>query len=427
MKIASATASFLSFASLTASADNKFHLRKLQPVGLPSLAEIAASVDDYSTFFEAVSSNVGIANAMNSSEVNITIFGPSNGAFDALPQELVAALLTPPYYEHLEDLLSYHAVQGAYNSSTLASLDGESGTMINGELLTIEVVNGTVCGSSENSGGVPFGCVSLPDVAASNGIFHGINGVLLPDWVFNNLGDVVASKSDVFTTLLVLANRSGVIEAMQTGGPYTLFAPTDDAFAALPDETLASLLLPENVETLKNILLNHIVPGVIPYNWVNGGRSYTALGGETLNVTFNPPPDVIRINGASFQILDGVDLLASNGIIHTINQVLLPLADNSTSSSPSDVPSTAAPLDSASSSPSSVPSSTSPVDSASISPSSVPSIAAPVASPVSSASPVASPVASAPTPTGLGSSTGSALFSAVTVGLTSTMALFLSS
>lgn len=400
MKIsASAIASVLACASL-ASAD-KVNLRQLQPA-LPTLAELASSVDDYSTLYTAVLANPDITALLSDSTAEVTVLGPNNEAFAALPQDLVQALLTPPYQMHLENLLAYHGVSGVYNSTVAASLSGQSVPMLNNEQLTITAVNDTLCFSSPNTGENYFGCVDLPDVEAVNGIFHGINGVLLPNWVFNNLAEVASSNADSFSTLIELVTIADLVGELSTGGPYTILAPTNDAFAALPAETVEALIA--DPEALQQVLLYHVIPGILPSDLVEPGSITTAEGSP---VELVETETGATINGAN---VIAVDILANNGIIHVIDQVLIP---------PSDATGSPAPV-AATTSPAPVAATTSP---------------APVASPVAAPTPDEPEVGGANDQPeqgtdpldqpGQGASSATAVFSAVAVGLTSAMTLFM--
>lgn len=134
-------------------------------------------------------------------------------------------------------------------------------------------------------------------------------------------GDVVdvAAASGQFSTLIAAATAADIVTPMKRQGPFTVFAPTDAAFAALPAGVLENLLLPENKDQLTAVLTYHVVPGAVTAEQLTGQRL-----------------DVATINGASLPIdgRDGVkvktanivtpDIMATNGVIHAIDQVLMP-------------------------------------------------------------------------------------------------------
>jgi len=127
----------------------------------------------------------------------------------------------------------------------------------------------------------------------------------------------VATAAGSFETLLAAAVAAGLAETLATGGPFTVFAPTDAAFAALPAGTVEALLA--DPEALANILLFHVVSGIVPAEQVAGLSSVTTLQGGELSIMAHD--GAVMINGAT---VVAADVLASNGIIHVIDAVLLP-------------------------------------------------------------------------------------------------------
>ena len=133
-------------------------------------------------------------------------------------------------------------------------------------------------------------------------------------------GDIVetASAAGSFTTLLAAAEAAGLVDALKGEGPLTVFAPTDEAFAKLPEGTIESLLLPENKETLAGILQMHVISGKVKSKDLAG----KTLNAETLNGTVAiDGTDGVTVNGAKVVT---ADIKASNGVIHVIDTVLLP-------------------------------------------------------------------------------------------------------
>ena len=132
-------------------------------------------------------------------------------------------------------------------------------------------------------------------------------------------GDIVAvaAATEGFSTLVAAIEAAGLVETLQGDGPFTVFAPTDEAFAALPAGLLEKLLLPENVEVLKAILTYHVVSGQVLAADVTAGDVATVEGS---NITLATEGGV-TVNGAN---VVSVDVAASNGVIHVIDQVLVP-------------------------------------------------------------------------------------------------------
>jgi uncharacterized surface protein with fasciclin (FAS1) repeats len=131
--------------------------------------------------------------------------------------------------------------------------------------------------------------------------------------------DVVhtAYKSNL-KTLVAAIDAAGLSETLMNGGPFTMFAPTDEAFTELPEGTLDNLFKPENKETLTNILTYHVVPGKVMAYDVFKLKSATTVNGEEISITNN---EGIKVNDAS---VTQFDIMAKNGVIHKIDKVLLP-------------------------------------------------------------------------------------------------------
>lgn len=130
----------------------------------------------------------------------------------------------------------------------------------------------------------------------------------------------IAAGDDRFTTLVTAVQEAGLVDTLNGDGPFTVFAPTDDAFAQLPEGTVASLLEPENRQQLVDILTYHVVPGQVMAADI-AGRSLEA---ETVNGT----PLPIDARGAEVEVggatVIATDIMASNGVIHVVDAVILP-------------------------------------------------------------------------------------------------------
>ena len=137
--------------------------------------------------------------------------------------------------------------------------------------------------------------------------------------VATEVGDIVAvaSATEGFSTLVAALTAGGLVETLQGAGPFTVFAPTDAAFAALPEGLLEKLLLPENKAVLVSILTYHVVPGKVMSTEVVAGEVPTVEGS---NVTLDTMSGV-KVNDAT---VTTADVAASNGVIHVIDAVIVP-------------------------------------------------------------------------------------------------------
>lgn len=128
----------------------------------------------------------------------------------------------------------------------------------------------------------------------------------------------IASTTEGFSTLVAALEAADLVTTLQGEGPFTVFAPTDDAFAALPAGLLDKLLLPENLESLTAILLYHVVDGAVYSSELTDGDTVTLEGSS---VTTLITSDGVTVNEAN---VTTADIAATNGVIHVIDQVLIP-------------------------------------------------------------------------------------------------------
>jgi transforming growth factor-beta-induced protein len=249
-----------------------------------------------------------------------TVFAPTDDAFAKVPAETLQSLLANP--EQLKQVLLYHVVAGKVMASDVVGLD--SATSVEGSPIAVSVKDGVVYLNDSAK-------VVTTDIAASNGVIHVIDEVLLPPDLAPTasvapttsaaaLSDIVATATAAgsFNTLLQAATAAGLAETLQGTGPFTVFAPTDDAFAALPKGTLDSLLADK--EQLKKVLLYHVVAGKVMAADVVGLDSATTVEGSPIAITVKD--GMVYLNHAAKVLM--TDVTASNGVIHVIDQVLLP-------------------------------------------------------------------------------------------------------
>ncbi|MCA3452891.1 MAG: fasciclin domain-containing protein [Rhodobacter sp.] len=129
----------------------------------------------------------------------------------------------------------------------------------------------------------------------------------------------IAASNDQFSTLVAAVSAAGLVDTLEGDGPFTLFAPTNDAFAALPAGTVENLLKPENKDQLVKVLTYHVVPGAVTSDQLAGKRIDVAtVQGQTVAVNGT---NGVRVNNAR---VTQADIIASNGVIHRIDRVLLP-------------------------------------------------------------------------------------------------------
>lgn len=161
----------------------------------------------------------------------------------------------------------------------------------------------------------PVAEMPIPDVMEMDTVDSEPVAVTPPDVV----GAALAAPN--LSTLVTAVSAAGLVETLQGPGPFTVFAPTDEAFAALPAGTVETLLEPENLADLQGVLTYHVVPGMVTAADLTEGMELTTVQGETLTVSL---AGGATINGAAVVT---ADVLVSNGVVHIIDAVLLPSAE----------------------------------------------------------------------------------------------------
>ena len=276
-----------------------------EPV-MMDIVDTAAGAGSFTTLLAAAEA-AGLVDALKG-DGPLTVFAPTDDAFAALPAGTVEALLADP--EALAAILLYHVVPGKVMAADVT--DGLVAETLNGATVRFSTMGGVMINGAN---------VIAADVEASNGVIHVIDAVILPPAPEAALMDIVdtAAGAGSFTTLLAAAEAAGLVDALKGDGPLTVFAPTDDAFAALPAGTVEALLA--DPEALAAILLYHVVPGKVMAADVTDGLVAETLNGAT--VRFSTMGGVM-INGAN---VIAADVEASNGVIHVIDAVILPPAN----------------------------------------------------------------------------------------------------
>ena len=240
-----------------------------------------------------------------------TVFAPTDDAFAKLPAGTIDELLKPENKQALTDILFYHVVSGKVMASDVVNLT--SATTVLGKDVTVKVDMGNVYINDAQ--------VIITDIEAANGVIHVIDAVILPPADKADIIDTAVADGR-FTTLAAALTAAGLIDTLKGEGPFTVFAPTDDAFANLPAGTVEELLKPENKQTLTDILLYHVVSGkVMAADVVGLTNAETVLG---KNIKIIVKDDKVFINNAEVII---TDIETSNGVIHVIDTVILPLND----------------------------------------------------------------------------------------------------
>lgn len=283
----------------------------------------------FSTLVAAVKA-AGLVEVLSGKD-SFTVFAPSNKAFEALPAGTLDSLLQPENKEQLKSILLYHVAAGSNKASDV--LSKSSIPTAQGQSVAVDAENAKINDSA----------IVKTDILASNGVIHEIDAVLLPPTAPSASADasVADEKEPVimaktltatlaaeprFSILVAAVQAAGLAETLSGSTEFTVFAPSNKAFEALPAGTVESLLKPENKEQLKAILLYHVAPGSLKAGDVLAKSSIATAQGQSIMVDAT----ALKINSSG---IVKTDITASNGVIHEIDAVLLPPSDMAKSDS----------------------------------------------------------------------------------------------
>lgn len=259
--------------------------------------------------FATIAGLVGTLSTAN----GITVFAPDNDAFAAL-SESYPKIGEENWKAHLESLLQYHVLSEPVTSSEITS--GLTAETLNGEDVSFFVNKNNRIFVNNNIR------IEQADAVADNGVVHTIEAVLFPSWVNKNVAEVVGDSPNLLslTGFLTQANLAGDLSG---NGPFTVFAPTDDAvenaLAAFESLTGLSVGFLGDAVNVKTILLEHVVAGMHPAASISDGTELTALSEGKLSLSLDG--DTAMVNGIK---IVSTDILANNGIIHLIDGLLIP-------------------------------------------------------------------------------------------------------
>ena len=274
------------------------------PAQQKTIVETAVAAGNFQTLVTAVKA-AGLAGTLSGHD-KFTVFAPTDAAFANVDPAVLQSLLQPENKSLLSQVLTYHVLPGKVTARDAYGLT--DATSVNGQRLKIDFRGDALK--------VNNAVITTTDIPCSNGVIHVIDSVLLPSQA------TVLSKAyeaGNFSTLLAAIGVAGLNDALNGPGPFTVFAPSDEAFAKLPDGTVDNLLQPENRDQLINILKYHVVPGrIYDDTAVQAGRANTLLGPS---VEIEVTADGVRVNQAK---IVAKNLETSNGVVHVIDEVLLP-------------------------------------------------------------------------------------------------------
>ena len=288
-----------------------------------NIVELAESVPSLSTLVAAVvAANL---TGVLSSPGPFTVFAPNNDAFAKLPAEVLKHLLEPAYIKELQEVLELHVVSGDYHAADLKN--DEKIKTVNGLELEVTLANGKVYIVVDSD---DYAEVITADQDASNGVVHIIDTVLTPASAPTpNIVELAESVPSLSTLVaaVVAANLTGVLSSP---GPFTVFAPNNDAFAKLPAEVLKHLLEPAYIKELQEVLELHVVSGDYHAADLKNDEKIKTVNGLELEVKIEGSKVyIVVVEGHSHSHDDYAEVIAAdndalNGVVHIIDAVLIP-------------------------------------------------------------------------------------------------------
>ncbi len=281
----------------------------VEPMNTPkNIVEVASGDARFSILVQAIT-KANLASALQS-EGPFTVFAPTNDAFNALFAELGVSGIADLDAATLTPILLNHVVSGQVKAADVTT--GYASTL-----------NATAPGNNSvkiflNKGSdvmVEGSKVIVADVLASNGVIHAIDKVILPSSVVGH-----AINNPYFSILVEAVVKANLVDALSAAGPFTVFAPTNDAFKKLFNTLGVSGISNLTAEQLTPILLYHVVSGNVTASQVSTGSVPTLKDGSNLDVAVSSTGVTLNSN---VKVI-ATDVQGSNGVIHAIDAVLLP-------------------------------------------------------------------------------------------------------
>ena len=278
-----------------------------------TIVDVAVADGNFTTLVAALQAT-GLDATLSDTSGSFTVFAPTDDAFALLGQETIDALLND--LDTLTNILTYHVISGEVDAAAAIASVGNLVEMVNGDKVGLSLDGDNLL--------VNVATVTITDIQADNGIIHVIDAVLMPladraEPTLNIVDTAIAAGS--FDTLVSVLQTTGLDAALaDESRSFTVFAPTDEAFAMIDAETIAALLA--NPDVLTDILLQHVVEAEVLSTtaFSLNGQSAETLSGVAIPVSINSALNSLSFGGATVTVKD---IYASNGVIHVIDMVVV--------------------------------------------------------------------------------------------------------
>ena len=313
-KVLSVTVLSMLFLQACNDNDSKTEKEVVEEVVTTTIVDAAIANGNFATLVTALQAT-GLDATLADTSSKFTVFAPTDAAFALLGQETIDALLADT--DTLSDILTYHVYAGEVNAATAISLAGTIVEMVSGDALALSLQGDFLLVNTVT--------VTATDIQTDNGIIHVIDAVLLPP------EDMITPTANIVETAVANGSFKTLVAALQAteldavladeSATFTVFAPTDAAFALIGEETISTLL--NNTDALSNILLQHVISGAA----VNAVTAYSLSGTmvETasmaeIGLNINSTTDMLMFGGANIVMKD---IYTTNGVIHVIDAVIV--------------------------------------------------------------------------------------------------------
>lgn len=286
-----------------------------------NIVETAQQAGDFSTLLAALDA-AGLTSALADTSKEFTVFAPTDAAFEAIGSGFLNSLLANPTV--LADVLKQHVLVGSVDSVTAMSLNGQSAETLLGNTLPIAI--------NADTNMLSFGGANIivKDIMTSNGVIHVIDSVIVSDVTLpQSAGTIadIASANGNFTTLLAALTATGLDTLVaDPDNTFSVFAPTDDAFAALGQDTINALLA--DTDTLRDILLYHVFPDATVLS--DDAVAIANSNSNKVEMANGDMAAISHVNSSLFindSAITEANVTASNGVIHVLNKVIMPPAE----------------------------------------------------------------------------------------------------
>ncbi|MDG6218805.1 MAG: fasciclin domain-containing protein [Candidatus Thermoplasmatota archaeon] len=270
---------------------------------IKNIVETAKEHDNFNTLVDALLV-AGLDEVLSDESAEFTVFAPTDDAFAELDSEFLSDLIENDI-DTLTKILTYHVILGTTLSEDLS--DEMRVQTVQGKYIDITIDEGTVY--------INDAVVTTADIECSNGVIHVIDTVLIPK---DNIVETAISADDFNTLVEAVIAAELATTLSDESNLYTVFAPTDDAFAELDSDYLTNLIN-NDTANLSDILLYHVIPGIVLSGDLTDNTTVATVQGT--NITITIVNETVFINDSEVTL---ADIECSNGVIHIIDKVLIP-------------------------------------------------------------------------------------------------------